>query len=75
LPIIVKPPQQPHLQFILGIVGLPWAAFSGSFAARNILGDASERLQEVLPVFFQQAIFFPSKQFGKNYRQANIILI
>jgi gamma-glutamylputrescine oxidase len=29
LPIIVKPPNQPHLQFILGIVGLPWGHFCG----------------------------------------------
>ena len=35
LPIIVRPPDQPHLHFVLGSVGLPWAAFSGSFAARN----------------------------------------
>ena len=32
LPMIVKPPNQPYLQFILGIVGLPWATFSGSFS-------------------------------------------
>jgi gamma-glutamylputrescine oxidase len=42
LPIIVKPPTAPHLQFILGVVGLPWASFAGSFAARNILGIADE---------------------------------
>jgi glycine/D-amino acid oxidase-like deaminating enzyme len=41
LPIIVKPPTQPHLQFILGW-WTPWAAFAGSFAARNILGTGDE---------------------------------
>ena len=40
LPIIAKPPTAPHLQFILGVVGLPWASFAGSFAAQNILGTA-----------------------------------
>jgi gamma-glutamylputrescine oxidase len=42
LPIIVKPPTRPHLQFILGIVDLPWAAFPGSFGAWNVLGEADE---------------------------------
>ena len=49
LPIIVKPPGQPHLQFILGIVGLPWATFAGSFAARNILGEADEDYRSTIP--------------------------
>lgn len=40
LPIIVRPPDQPHLHFVLGSVGLPWATFAGGFAARNVLGEA-----------------------------------
>ncbi|HUM46740.1 MAG TPA: FAD-binding oxidoreductase, partial [Chitinophagales bacterium] len=36
LPVIAKPDDQPHIQFIFGCVGIPWASFTGSFAARNI---------------------------------------
>lgn len=57
LPIIVKPPTQPHLQFILGIVGLPWAAFAGSFAARNILGTADEDYKKYYPYFSNRRHF------------------
>jgi gamma-glutamylputrescine oxidase len=57
LPIIVKPPTQPHLQFILGIVGLPWAAFAGSFAARNILGDGDDDYKKYYPYFSNRRHF------------------
>jgi gamma-glutamylputrescine oxidase len=57
LPIIVKPPTQPHVQYILGIVGLPWAAFSGSFAARNILGVADDDYKKYYPYFTNRRRF------------------
>jgi gamma-glutamylputrescine oxidase len=57
LPIIVKPPTQPHLQFILGIVGLPWAAFAGSFAARNVLGTGDEDYKKYYPYFSNRRHF------------------
>ena len=57
LPIIVKPPDQPHLQFILGIVGLPWAAFAGSFAARNVLGEADDDYAMYYPYFSDRRHF------------------
>jgi gamma-glutamylputrescine oxidase len=57
LPIIVRPPNQPHLQFILGIVGLPWATFAGSFAARNILGEADEDYRKYYPYFSNRRHF------------------
>lgn len=57
LPIIVKPPTQPHLQFILGIVGLPWAAFAGSFAARNVLGVGDEDYKKYYPYFSNRRHF------------------
>ncbi len=61
LPIIVKPPTQPHLQFILGIVGLPWAAFAGSFAARNILGSGDDDYKKYYPYFTNRRHFaFPA---------------
>ncbi|KQU88644.1 hypothetical protein ASD12_29200 [Mesorhizobium sp. Root102] len=65
LPIIVKPPAQPHLQFILGIVGLPWAAFSGSFAARNILGEAAEDYEKYYPYFSNRRHFALPSGLGK----------
>lgn len=57
LPIIVKPPKQPHLQFILGCVGLPWACFAGSFAARNVLGIAGEDYKKYYHYFSNRRHF------------------
>jgi len=42
LPVIAKPQALPHVRFILGCVGIPWATFCGSFAARMVLGEADE---------------------------------
>jgi gamma-glutamylputrescine oxidase len=57
LPIIVKPPTQPHLQFILGIVGIPWAVFAGNFAARNILGSGDDDYKKYYPYFSNRRHF------------------
>ncbi|HYI26575.1 MAG TPA: hypothetical protein VD863_01880, partial [Bradyrhizobium sp.] len=57
LPIIVRPPDQPHLHFVLGAVGLPWAAFSGSFAARNVLGEADEDYKKYYRYFSNRRHF------------------
>jgi gamma-glutamylputrescine oxidase len=65
LPIVVKPPDQPHLRFILGIVGLPWAAFAGSFAARNILGVADEDDQKYYPYFSNRRHFVLPSGLGR----------
>jgi gamma-glutamylputrescine oxidase len=65
LPIIVKPPKQPHVQFILGIVGLPWAAFSGSFAARNILGEDDGDYKKYYKYFSNRRYFFLPSSLGK----------
>lgn len=65
LPIIVKPPDQPHLQFILGIVGLPWAAFAGNFAARNVLGTADDDYKKYYPYFSNRRHFMLPSGLGK----------
>jgi len=57
LPIIVRPPDQPHLHFVLGSVGLPWAAFTGSFAARNVLGEADEDYKKYYRYFSNRRHF------------------
>jgi gamma-glutamylputrescine oxidase len=57
LPIIVKPPTEPHLQFILGVVGLPWASFAGSFAARNVLGIADADYKKYYQYFSNRRHF------------------
>lgn len=57
LPIIVRPPEQPHLHFVLGAVGLPWAAFAGSFAARNVLGEADEDYKKYYRYFSNRRHF------------------
>ena len=65
LPIIVRPPEHRHLQFILGIVGLPWAAFCGSFAARSILNDAGEDYKNYYRYFSNRRYFFLPSSLGK----------
>lgn len=65
LPVIVKPKEHPHLQFILGIVGLPWAAFSGGFAARNILGEADEDYKKYYRYFSNRRYFFLPSSLAK----------
>jgi len=57
LPIIVRPPDQPHLHFVLGSVGLPWAAFTGGFAARNVLGEADEDYKKYYRYFSNRRHF------------------
>jgi gamma-glutamylputrescine oxidase len=57
LPLIVKPPKHQYLQFILGVVGLPWAAFTGSFAARCALGVADEDYKTYYPYFSNRRSF------------------
>jgi gamma-glutamylputrescine oxidase len=51
LPVIARPPEHPYIRIILGCVGIPWAAFCGSFAARNILGDADEDYKKYFNYF------------------------
>jgi len=51
LPIVLRDPSNPHIHFIQGIVGLPWASFCGDFVARNILkteGDDDLKYYEYL---------------------------
>ncbi|MBI3335205.1 MAG: FAD-binding oxidoreductase [Candidatus Portnoybacteria bacterium] len=37
IPIVDFDPKMPYVQYILGCVGLPWAAFCGDYAARRLL--------------------------------------
>ncbi len=57
LPVIAKPPEHPHIRFILGCVGIPWATFCGSFTARNILGDANDEYDKYFNYFSNQRHF------------------
>lgn len=41
LPTLLKDEHCPWIHYVLGCVGLPWATFSGDFAARHVLDDAS----------------------------------
>jgi len=65
LPVIVKPPEHPYVRFILGCVGIPWATFCGSFAARNILGDADEDYRKYFNYFSNQRYFSLPTSLGK----------
>lgn len=41
LPTIVRDPDAPWVQWVLGCVGLPWAAFCGDFVARQAAGTGA----------------------------------
>jgi gamma-glutamylputrescine oxidase len=57
LPVIARPPEHPHVRFILGCVGIPWATFCGSFAARNVLGEAEEEYNKYFNYFSNRRDF------------------
>jgi len=65
LPVIARPPGQEHLRFILGCVGIPWATFCGSFAARNVLGEADEDYRKYFNYFSNQRAFGLPSSLGK----------
>lgn len=37
LPTVLKDPERPWIHYVLGCVGLPWAAFCGDYVARHVL--------------------------------------
>jgi gamma-glutamylputrescine oxidase len=65
LPTIAKPEGQPHVRFCLGAVGIPWAVFTGSFAARNVLGDADEDYYKYFNYFSHKRKFALPSGLGK----------
>jgi len=65
LPTIVRPRDQPHMRFIFGCVGIPWAAFTGTFAARNVLGDADAEYDKYFNYFSNERDFFLPSSLGK----------
>jgi gamma-glutamylputrescine oxidase len=65
LPTIVRPKDQPHLRFIFGCVGIPWAAFTGTFAARNILGEADAEYDKYFNYFSNERNFWLPSSLGK----------
>ena len=65
LPVIAKPRELPHVRFILGCVGIPWATFCGSFAARMVLGEADDDYRKFVNYFSNQRHFPLSTSLGK----------
>ena len=65
LPTIVRPKDQPHQRFIFGCVGIPWATFTGSFAARNVLGDADDDYRKYFNYFSNERYFWLPSSLGK----------
>lgn len=65
LPVIARPPEHPHIRFILGCVGIPWATFCGSFAARNVLGEADEDYRKYFNYFSNRRNFTLPTSLGK----------
>lgn len=65
LPTIVRPKDQPHMRFIFGCVGIPWAAFTGTFAARNVLGDADAEYDKYFNYFSNERNFWLPSSLGK----------
>jgi gamma-glutamylputrescine oxidase len=64
LPTIARPPEHPHIRFVFGAVGIPWAVFTGSFTARNILGVADEDYQKYFNYFSNERQFFLPSSLG-----------
>jgi gamma-glutamylputrescine oxidase len=56
-PTVIRVPQAPWVQFVLGCVGLPWAAFCGDFAGRHAL-DTEKQTDHI---YFQY--FRPDRRF------------
>ncbi len=65
LPIITRLPKLPHVQLIMGVVGLPWAAFAGGFAARCALGNAADEYRKYYPYFTNRRHFFLPSGLGR----------
>jgi len=65
LPTIARPAGQPHIRFIFGSVGIPWATFTGSFTARNFLGVADEDYQKYFNYFSNEREFSLPSSLGK----------
>ena len=65
LPTIVRPKDQPHVRFIFGCVGIPWAAFTGTFAARNVLGEAEDEYRKYFNYFSNERHFWLPSSLGK----------
>jgi gamma-glutamylputrescine oxidase len=58
LPTIVRDKTYPHIHFIMGVVGLPWASFCGNFTARVILGTATSDEHRYYEYFSDRRYFF-----------------
>ena len=58
LPTVVRDKTNPHLHFVMGVVGLPWASFCGMFVAKNILGTAAEETKKYYEYFSDRRYFF-----------------
>ncbi len=66
IPIVDTDKEKPHIQYVLGCVGLPWATFCGDYAAEKILEPGPRDLDVfmkmdrpfLIPMFIQ-------KLFGK----------
>lgn len=56
---------EPRPPLILGCVGIPWATFCGSFAARNVLGEADEDYRKYFNYFSNQRPFALPSSLGK----------
>lgn len=65
LPTIARPPEHPYVRFLLGAVGIPWAVFTGSFAARNVLGEADDDYAKYFNYFSNQRHFSLPSSLGK----------
>jgi gamma-glutamylputrescine oxidase len=65
LPVIARPSGQPHVRFILGCVGIPWATFCGSFAARVVLGEADEDYRKYYNYFSNRRTFALPSSLGR----------
>ena len=70
LPVMTRAPDAPYRHYVLGCVGLPWAAFCGDFVGRSLQGNASPDEQRYYEYFTDRRPFllptWTEKLLGKS---------
>jgi gamma-glutamylputrescine oxidase len=58
MPTVVKDPGAPHVHYVLGCVGLPWATLCGTFVARQIVTPNDPETHDLYYYFNPNRKFF-----------------
>lgn len=58
MPSVVKDPDEPHVHYVLGCVGLPWATLCGTFVAKQIVTPNDPETHDLYYYFNPDREFF-----------------